>query len=117
MRACPVAAITGDKRPPTDGKILAGKRGNAIGSDIEYTFADDVGGRALDTMSRFYITIGPAALEGYPEAPRATLVVHAPDERAARADAELMYRREHPEVDELRLRLTPASEQPLATLE
>jgi hypothetical protein len=62
-------------------------------------------------MSRFYMTIGPAALEGYPEAPRATLVVHAPDERAARADAELIYRREHPEVDELRLRLTPASEQ------
>jgi hypothetical protein len=37
MRAFPVAAITGDKRPPTDEEILASKRANAIGSDIEYT--------------------------------------------------------------------------------
>jgi hypothetical protein len=60
-------------------------------------------------MSGYLVTIGPESPDDHPDAVSATLIVDAVDERAARHQAEVTYRREHPTVGGLRLRVTLAS--------
>jgi hypothetical protein len=57
-------------------------------------------------MPRYLITVGPEVWDDHPDAPSPTWVVEAADEAAARDRAEVMYRRDHPEVHKLRLRVT-----------
>jgi hypothetical protein len=60
-------------------------------------------------VEHFYITVAPASRADHPLAPAPTWVVEAADKDAARNKAEASYRRLHPEVDRLRLRLTAAN--------
>jgi hypothetical protein len=59
-------------------------------------------------MPRYYVTVGPQSPEEHPGPPNPspTWVVDAADEDAARDQAEVSYRRSHPGVGTLRLRLT-----------
>ncbi len=57
-------------------------------------------------MPRFYVTIGPESTEEHVAVPSPTWIVDATDSNAASDHAEVAYRRAHPEVQRLRIRLT-----------
>jgi hypothetical protein len=58
-------------------------------------------------MPRYYVTVAPESPDGHPGAPAPTRVIDAPNEEAARDHAEVAYRRAHPTVEQLRIRVTP----------
>ena len=58
-------------------------------------------------MPRYYVTVGPEDPAEHPGAVTPTWALDAADEDAARDRAELAYRRDHPEVQRLRVRVTP----------
>ena len=60
-------------------------------------------------MPRFYVTVGPQSRTEHPFAPAPTWVVDAADEDAASHTAETLDRLSNPDVEPIRLRLTPAS--------
>lgn len=59
--------------------------------------------------NRYLVTVGPENREEHPLASSPTWLIEATDEEAARDRAELMYRRRHPEVARVRVRLTPTT--------
>jgi hypothetical protein len=61
-------------------------------------------------MPRYYVTVGPETDEEHTSADSPTLVVDAADEDAARDKVEVRYRRDHPGVRRVRLRVTRARE-------
>jgi hypothetical protein len=65
---------------------------------------------APDAGWRYVVTVGPESREEHPLASAPTWLIEAADEETARDKAELMYRRLHPEVARVRVRLTPVGE-------
>jgi hypothetical protein len=61
-------------------------------------------------VPHYYVTIGPEDHDQHPSAPAPTWIIDAADEDAARDHAEVMYRRDHPEVAKLRIRLSPGTQ-------
>jgi len=57
-------------------------------------------------VPRYYVTVGPEDPGRNPGEPTPTWFVDAVDESTARDRAELEYRREHPGVGRLRVRIT-----------
>ena len=57
-------------------------------------------------MPRYYVTVAPESREEHPGAPGPTWIVDAPTEDAASDHAEVVYRRENPTVEKLRIRIT-----------
>lgn len=60
------------------------------------------------TMPVFYVTVAPESRDQHPFAAAPTWVIEAGDEDAARDKAELRYRRRHPQIERLRVRVRPA---------
>ena len=59
-------------------------------------------------MPRFYVTVGPESRDEHPLAAAPTWLIEAANEDAARDKAELRYRRSHPDIERLRVRLRHA---------